>query len=100
MDKEDQLDISCIVCHKHLEQAFAAPGNDYFQPGGAVAFSGSGHYGSDYDMSVELLISVCDECLTNALDAGRVFTHEKPKPARGVYRKIERKDAYDESRSW
>lgn len=58
--------VSCIVCHKRLEEAIPDSVN---QPYKATTFMTQGHYGSTFFDPMDgsyLEINVCDECLEKA----------------------------------
>lgn len=67
----------CFRCGAPLAQAFPGELRPSRQPSGAVVFTASGNYGSAvFDPGirddVQLVINICDECLTEAADTDRV----------------------------
>jgi hypothetical protein len=101
MSDQKSSEYTCIVCHKDIKEEYPQETNNNFQPNYAVGFSGKGHYGSSFDLSRELYIVVCDECLADAIQSCRVHVKEEPKPTPPVFRRvIKNESVYDENRNW
>lgn len=67
--------LNCIVCDKELTSAIP-DGMGENQPYQGTVFTSGGHYGStvwDPMSDTFLEITVCDECLMNAAEDGRVL---------------------------
>lgn len=65
--------VSCIVCHKRLEEAIPDSTN---QPYKATTFMTQGHYGSTFFDPMDgsyLEINVCDECLEKAKSENKII---------------------------
>lgn len=69
----------CIVCKKSLRSLFPEKldenSDGYIQPMSAVNFFGAGTYGSDFDLSPEYVVNVCDDCLKDLIKEGHVLVH-------------------------
>jgi len=67
--------LSCIVCGYQPEEAYR--GCKHNQPYKATVFNTNGHYGSTFfdtmDYSELIEITVCDECLTKAIDKQQIL---------------------------
>lgn len=75
----------CFSCDKELESAFGGSmAESDPQCSGAVMFSASGNYGSTiFDPcggKVEMVINICDECVTLKKDRVLIATVERPLP--------------------
>lgn len=101
MTDQSNSDYICIVCKKPLNQEFKQDQHTNYQPDSGVGFTGAGHYGSSFDLSRELHITVCDDCLKKAVTQGMVHIAEKPKPQPAIYRKVSSFDeTHDSTRDW
>jgi|ERR1700729_615421 len=71
--------LSCIRCDKALENVFDEVEN---QPGDGLAFTSAGHYGStEFDPmdGSYIELNVCDKCLIELRNEGRVLYGRKSK---------------------
>lgn len=65
----------CVTCRRLLPNGF--DDEKSLNPIGGVVFSGSGAYGSRFDLSKKLYIVLCDVCLGEALqEPSSVFVKE------------------------
>lgn len=82
---EITLPLPCIVCNKKLEHATRLSEGvtpKYNQPGHGLSFVGHGAYGSAFDpmkSNTALVITVCDECLSNKGKEGVVMLMTEPR---------------------
>lgn len=66
----------CASCRKQVKDVFVDSGEanketkpvSYIQPDGGIEFVGAGAYGSRFDMSKNLHIVVCDDCVQDLLN--------------------------------
>jgi len=77
--------VSCIVCDKELELSFRGDSEkNSRQCHNAVMFSSGGNYGSTVwdpcNGRLELLVNICDECITRKKDQVTLVTIHRPLP--------------------
>ncbi len=75
----------CVTCKRLLSNEFGD--GEYLNPDGGVVFSGSGAYGSRFDLSKQLYIVLCDVCLGEALqEPSSVFVKEITVKEQHIYK--------------
>jgi len=72
----------CVVCKKDLKSIFPKEhenDSSYIQPHGGITFFGYGSYGSSHDESPEYVVNICDECMTDIINAKETLVHKTQK---------------------